>query len=47
MIFNKKGDNTMNNDPWVHRSKGMSCATCMWYVEKAKAEGSKNTAPIG
>ncbi len=24
----------MSNDPWKHRSKGMACATCMWYVEK-------------
>jgi hypothetical protein len=23
-------------DPWVHRSKGMRCATCMWCVEKGK-----------
>lgn len=23
-----------HNDPWIHRSKGMSCATCMWFVEK-------------
>lgn len=23
-------------DPWVHRSARMSCATCMWYVGKAK-----------
>jgi len=22
-------------DPWVHRSAGMRCKTCMWYVEKA------------
>ena len=34
-------------DSWKHRSKVMSCSTCMWYVEKAKAQGSKNTAPIG
>jgi hypothetical protein len=24
----------MSNDPWIHRSKGMQCRTCMWYVEK-------------
>ena len=22
-------------DPWAHRSKAMSCSTCMWFVEKA------------
>ena len=21
-------------DPWKHRSKGMTCSTCMWFVEK-------------
>jgi len=37
----------MNDDPWKHRSSGMHCSSCMWYVEKEKAEWSKNTAPIG
>lgn len=23
-----------NVDPWVHRSKGMKCRTCMWFVAK-------------
>lgn len=21
-------------DNWIHRSKGMQCRTCMWYVDK-------------
>lgn len=21
-------------DPWIHRTTGMRCATCMWYVPK-------------
>ena len=25
----------MSNDPWKHRSTGMKCATCMWFVRKA------------
>lgn len=25
---------TGDKDPWKHRSTGMACATCMWYVEK-------------
>jgi len=25
-------------DPWKHRSAGMTCATCMWCMEKS---GSK------
>jgi len=36
-----------NQDPWIHRSKKMCCCTCMWFVEKAKADDSKNTAIIG
>lgn len=24
-------------DPWRHRSQGMSCGTCMWFVKKAPA----------
>lgn len=29
----------MKNDPWIHRSSGMRCATCLWYVPKAIAVG--------
>jgi hypothetical protein len=25
----------MTNDPWKHRSKGMICMTCIWYVVEA------------
>ena len=24
----------MSDDPWKHRSNGMKCVTCMWFVEK-------------
>lgn len=24
------------NDPWRHRSNGMKCASCMWFVVKVK-----------
>lgn len=24
-------------DPWIHRSDGMKCKTCMWFVPKIKA----------
>ena len=27
-------------DPWIHRSKGMKCRTCMWFVIK------RSTSPI-
>ena len=23
-----------NRDPWLHRSDGMRCRTCIWYVPK-------------
>lgn len=25
---------TPKKDPWVHRSTGMKCITCMWFVSK-------------
>jgi len=25
---------TVNKDPWVHRSQGMRCKTCIWFVPK-------------
>lgn len=27
-------------DPWAHRSQGMRCVTCMWYVGKPEAAGT-------
>jgi hypothetical protein len=24
----------LQEDPWVHRSEGMRCRTCIWYVPK-------------
>lgn len=26
------------SDPWKHRSDGMTCSTCMWYVGKEASE---------
>jgi hypothetical protein len=26
---------TLTDDPWAHRSAGMRCSSCMWFVEKA------------
>lgn len=23
-----------DDDPWAHRSEGMRCSTCMWFVQK-------------
>lgn len=31
-------------DNWQHRSSGMSCATCMWFVAKAPKSKTKSTA---
>lgn len=33
----------MRDDPWIHRSEGMRCMTCMWYVLKL----AKNTVEVG
>lgn len=27
----------MSADPWKHRSSGMRCSTCMWFVAKEAA----------
>ena len=32
----------MSDDPWAHRSKGMRCETCMWFVFKA----TENEKPV-
>lgn len=32
-------------DPWAHRSKGMRCDTCIWFVPKERA--SLGTGPVG
>ena len=31
----------MSNDPWQHRSSGMKCGSCMWFVEKSPATERK------
>lgn len=30
---------TIDRDPWVHRSKNMTCATCMWANSKIGSDG--------
>jgi len=35
----------MSNDPWIHRSEGMRCATCIWFVPKVVKE--PNETKIG
>lgn len=38
------------NDPWIHRSEGMRCASCMWFVEKVVGdypEGNSVRSTIG
>jgi hypothetical protein len=27
-------DTNLDRDPWKHRSSGMKCSSCMWYVQK-------------
>lgn len=37
-----------DRDPWLHRSEGMRCKSCMWFVEKATLPGKKSaTDPLG
>lgn len=35
------------NDPWIHRSEGMRCKSCMWFVPKVPATHEKNGLPPG
>ncbi len=30
----KRQDIKQSADPWVHRSSGMRCKTCIWFVKK-------------
>jgi hypothetical protein len=34
MIIKKEIKMTESRDPWKHRSAGMMCQTCMYYVKK-------------
>lgn len=35
-------------DPWAHRSTGMCCRTCMWFMEKiSEGRRPQNNAPFG
>ena len=27
-------------DPWKHRSRSMSCESCMWFVSKVSTDGN-------
>lgn len=43
---------TPTQDPWAHRSSGMRCRSCMWFVEKVpdpadKAKYNMARASIG
>lgn len=31
------------DDPWVHRSAGMRCRTCLWYVVKRRLASTLGT----
>lgn len=35
----KKATPQVKRDPWAHRSKMMTCESCMWFVEKVPATG--------
>lgn len=35
-------------DPWVHRSEGMRCKTCMWFAPKAATSPAPSARdPLG
>jgi hypothetical protein len=34
-------------DPWAHRSSGMRCRSCMFYVPKVATKETKETKELG
>ena len=34
-------------DPWKHRSEGMKCKTCMWFVPKIKTDAENPVYDLG
>lgn len=36
----------LRGDPWEHRSEGMRCSTCMWYVPKGHGPQPVGTSGI-
>ena len=36
-----------NNDNWNHRSKGMYCSTCMWFIVKVPDFPDTEIAEVG
>ena len=39
-VLDQVEPSTNPSDPWAHRSSGMLCSTCMWYVVK------ETTSPV-
>ena len=37
----------MSEDPWKHRSEGMRCRTCVFYVIKKAYEAAENGKELG
>lgn len=35
----------MSKDNWIHRSAGMLCKTCMWFVSKGVVGRCRRRAP--
>jgi hypothetical protein len=44
----KRTDQMTDKDPWKHRSAGMRCNTCMWFVPKiVKLQDGKEASIVG
>lgn len=40
-------EDNLKDDPWAHRSAGMRCRSCMWFIEKSSAIGRcRRHAPV-
>jgi hypothetical protein len=38
---------TLNKDPWIHRSESMKCKTCIWFVRKVAYSVSTDQKEVG
>lgn len=41
-VVERRIDVTKEKDPWVHRSEGMRCRTCIWFVPKQRIGASNS-----
>lgn len=46
-LYDREMMEALGDDPWKHRSEGMRCATCMFYVAKEPGQAPAESKPLG